>query len=271
MFKGKKTLGVMACLLSAPIVTGALTTTTTSLLTNNQGLSSAVINLTAGSAAASGTQLTSGLTLGDGTVEEYVFTNASGGVTNILASSTTNISAFTFAPSTVNNSTQGTAEITLPDGTTTFTPSTTFGTAAPAADVSFSVDTSVYLSGTVYVVFGSFQDFAQVSATDGTNTLISGFLGVTDNDPRIDLTGTPFDFSGTTLAGTGTAIAAFDFDNTLATGTTLDFQQINTDVDGSRARFYGVIVDGVAIPIPEPSSTALLGIGALGLLMRRRR
>lgn len=264
MFKDKRILSVLACLASAPLVSGALTVTSTTLLRADQGAGFADIDLTDGSAAASGTITPGGLTLGDGTVEEYLFVNESGGSLSIYASSTSSITTPTAAAGTISNSTESFASLTLPDGTTSFTADTT----AQASDVSFTVDTSAYTSGTVYVVFGTFADFAQVSVTDGTNTLTSGFLGNTDSNAPFDTTGTAFDFSGTALATTGTAIAAFEFDNASATGTSLDFRQINTDLDGSRARFYGVIVDGV---VPEPSSTALLGLGALGLIIRRRR
>lgn len=261
------------------VVLGALVGTNTTLLTNLQPgtnpESASTIDLTSGAATASGTSNVGGITLGDGTISEFLFTNGAGvndavaGAANVFSSSSSAIiTTPQFAAGTVSADGPTFATITEPDGVTTFSSDTHIR----SSDVTFSVDTSNFESGSVYVVFGTFQDFAQVSVTDGVTDEISGLLGIQDTNAAFDTTGTAFDFSGTSLAGTGTAIAEFQFDNLVDgfANTTLDFRQINTDLDGSRARFYGIVVDGVLIP--EPTTLGVLGsIFALLLFFQRRR
>lgn len=237
----------------------AVISVTTTLLTNSQdNPGTALIDLTPGSAAASGTSLAlPGLAIGDGTAEEYRFVNSAGindataGTLNTYTSLGSNISAPTFTANSLTGSDEF-AFVTDSTGASFID-----DTGSRAADVSFTVDTSSYDTGVVYVVFGTFQDDASVSATDGTVSLTSDVLG-----------------GGGSLASTGTAIAAFNFDNLVDGGAApiLSFQQVNADADGSRARFYGIIVDAeVEEVIPEPTSTALLGLGGLALIGRRRR
>ena len=49
----------------------------------------------------------------------------------------------------------------------------------------------------------------------------------------------------------------------------------NDDVDNSdNDRLYGIFFTGdvpTVTPVPDPSSTALLGLGTIGLLVRRKR
>ena len=53
-----------------------------------------------------------------------------------------------------------------------------------------------------------------------------------------------------------------------ATSTTLLFSAVHDGINS----VAGMAIDGISIaPVPEPSSTALLGLGALGLLARRKR
>ncbi|MBR9761689.1 PEP-CTERM sorting domain-containing protein, partial [bacterium] len=52
---------------------------------------------------------------------------------------------------------------------------------------------------------------------------------------------------------------------------TINYEWRHNDIDGSRARFQGVMLDGAAAAIPEPSGVALLGLAGFGFLFRRRR
>jgi hypothetical protein len=256
---------ISATVAQASVVTAGATTLLSSL---QNDVGSAVIDLTAGSATASGTSYLSGLALGDGTISEYLFVNAVGvsdtsaGSLNVLTSSGASISTPTFPALSLGGSKANVA-LTLPDGTTVFTANT----GAAASDASGTIETSGYKSGTVYFIFGTSADYAQVSF-DGA---ISGFLGSEDSGDAFDTTGTSFDFSGTAIGVNGTAIAAFTFDNTADSfaDTLLDYRAINTDYDGSRARFYGIIIDGVSV-IPEPATIGMLGLGALITLLIRR-
>ncbi|MGJ8634353.1 MAG: PEP-CTERM sorting domain-containing protein [Luteolibacter sp.] len=271
----KKITTLLTVIASASFAQAAtVTASSTTLLSSSQnGEGSAVIDLTTGSASAGGTSATT-FTLGDGTVEEYAFvngvgaSNASGGSLSIYASSTTSISTPTIPAGTLNGSRSNVA-LTLPDGTTTFTTDT----GAAASDASGTIDTSGYSSGTVYFIFGTSADFAQV-AFGGE---VSGFIGSEDSGDAFDKTGTAFTFpdQGTGSAGTlganGTAIAAFTFDNTADSfaDTNLAYRSINTDIDGSRAKIYGIVLDGVVVP--EPSSSALVCLGLMIAAFKRRK
>ena len=50
---------------------------------------------------------------------------------------------------------------------------------------------------------------------------------------------------------------------------TISYTYTNTDADGSRARFMGVVVDGVATAVPEPTTLAIFALGVIGLASRR--
>jgi hypothetical protein len=52
---------------------------------------------------------------------------------------------------------------------------------------------------------------------------------------------------------------------------TISYTYTNKDTDGSRARFMGVVVDGVAVAVPAPASLALLCLGLAGLGFSRRK
>lgn len=266
----KKTITALSALtLSVAMSQASLVShgSTTLLSSSQNDVGSAVIDLTAGSATASGTSA-SASALGDGTISEYLFVNttgtsdASAGSLNVYTSLGSSISTPTFEAGTLSGN-KSNVELTLPDGITQFTADT----GANASDVSGTIDTSGYNSGTVYFIFGTSADYAQV-AFDGE---ISGFIGTSDSGDAFDTTGTPFDFSGTTVGGNGTAIAAFNFDNTSDNfaDTLLDYQAINTDLDGSRARFYGIVID--AEVVPEPATLGMVALFGGGILFIRRR
>lgn len=268
-----KTLTTLLTLITtASIAQGASTvhSGTTLLSASQNDIGSATIDLTTGSATASGDLPTAPFTLGDGTVEEYLFFNASGvsdataGSMNVYASSGTSISNPVFPAGSLSGNKSNVA-LTLPDGVTQFTSNT----GGNGSDLSGTIQTSGYSSGTVYFIFGTSADYAQV-LFDGQ---LSGFIGGADsvNDPdHADIS--DFDFSGTSVGGNGTAIAAFTFDNAADSfaDTLLDYRVINTDFDGSRSKVYGFVLDGVAVP--EPSSSALVCLGlSLAALKRRRK
>ncbi|VGO13851.1 hypothetical protein PDESU_02408 [Pontiella desulfatans] len=259
------TLALTVALAQASVVAHG---STTMLSSSQNDTGSAVINLTAGSATAGGTSVTT-FTLGDGTVSEYLFVNAVGendstaGSLNVYASAGSSISTPTYPVASLGGNKSNVA-LTLPDGSTVFAADT----GANASDAAGTIQTSGYKSGTVYFIFGTSADFAQV-AFGGQ---LSGFLGSGDSvsDPdHADIS--EFDFTGTTVGGNGTAIAAFTFDNVTDNyaDTLLDYRAINTDLDGSRARFYGVVLDGVAIP--EPATLGLVAAFGGGVLFIRRR
>lgn len=52
---------------------------------------------------------------------------------------------------------------------------------------------------------------------------------------------------------------------------TISWIYTNTDTDGSRARFMGVILDGLAPVVPEPSTFAFAALGLIGLFFVGRR
>ena len=197
---------------------------------------------------------------GGGAVEDFLFIN------NVVVSDTagTPFNVFTQAPSSsISTPTVGTDNtigrggnfgIIIANGTTF--DNTGANTSAPAADIQGTIDLSAYSTGTVYFIHGSFEDFTRINvtltgSTDPDVLATSGNIGVVDSNPESnagEFTESNTDFLG---SQTGFAVSAFEFD-TAGGFTTLDFEALNSDLDGSRARFAGIVID--AVPVPEPGS-----------------
>lgn len=182
--------------------------------------------------------------IGDGTVEDYAFYNASDayaeGSANIISGYTSSSS-----PSVGNHS-----SLNLTTATSTFTSDT----GATAASVTGSIDLSSFTSGTVYIFFGSFgnQTVTLDASLSGT-----GLMDITQSTGVV---------TGAANGSRDRYAVAVDF--VADSGyDTLSYSYSHNDSDGSRSRFYGVAVDA----IPEPSSTSLFGLGALAMVLRRRR
>ena len=134
-------------------------------------------------------------------------------------------------------------------------------------------------------VAGAANTFARASTVDGTIDI----SGLATGDIYFPIGTFSNGFSLTlTMTGSGADLAA---DYTVANGVigntnrgfmsefsftnegqydTINYEWRHLDIDGSRARFQGVMLDGAAA-IPEPSGVALLGLAGFGFLFRRRR
>lgn len=127
-------------------------------------------------------------------------------------------------------------------------------TFARAAEVDGTIDISGLASGQIYIPHGTFIN-------QWTLTLTMTGLGQTD---IVALDTQAINGPGTNLGW----ITDFTFTNE-GQYDTIAYNYTNADRDGSRARFQGVLLDGVAIP--EPSTSLLFGLAGLGLFLRRRR
>ncbi len=97
-----------------------------------------------------------------------------------------------------------------------------------------------------------------VFTTDGTNTYlyVNGALAHT-------FTGAAIDIAGTT--GLGGALLNGGFNSALP-GNILGFAAYNSQLSATE-----IAAHSAALAVPEPSTTALLGLGGLALILRRRK
>jgi len=214
------------------------------IVSNTDSPNTILIDLTTGSAnfdGAAGSLPDPGspeLMLGDGTVEAYLFVDGDNttGVSNVIATDGGIFSDVTIVglpddPSNGNPTTSGVQTdnltLTLPDGVTVImgmSPGTDTG--HRASNLTGTIDISGFTSGTVYAIFGHLNaDQSQITFSTSTQIVAS--------DPI-----------GGSLSTDGSLISAFPFDNS-AGGSTLSYSFQSTDIDGSNARFYGFVVDGV--------------------------
>jgi hypothetical protein len=121
-----------------------------------------------------------------------------------------------------------------------------------AYNTSTTLDISSYASGTVYIMAGGYDTIFQTGITmrgSGQTDLVAGSGSI---DPPTQRT---------------LYLNTFTFDNSEGNYDSIEFTY--TGNSSNRARYMGVIVDAAAVP--EPSTTALLGLGGLALILRRRK
>lgn len=130
----------------------------------------------------------------------------------------------------------------------------------------FSVDTSYTNSFRAgYGLYSSADGFDSITGdriASGTSTPI----GTANQAPFTRTTNL------LTLGGAGANVSSSDF--LIADGDSLTFFLVGTQNSGGATRLWGfdnISVSGTTIPVPEPSSTALLGLGGLALILRRRK
>jgi hypothetical protein len=204
---------------------------------------------------------------GDGTVLDYRLVNATDGSLNgagYANGGAGRVGVMTAADANVNTASINKLNVwesTNPNGFIDLS-TRDLGAGNTMAAVSLlngSVDISGLETGVLYFIYGSFVDEATVAVT---------MTGSGQPDLNESHTIDPPNPSSFGDERNQIWISSFVFDNAGGDYDTIDFTYTNADADGSRARFGGVILDGV---VPEPGSLALLGLGGLLVASRRRR
>jgi hypothetical protein len=199
-------------------------------------------------------------TMGDGTVTAYNFFHSPANVMTSYVSDGGRIPLPVVPTANLNGAGENWSNVwtaTDPAGFTStkdFTNGTVPNTFARSADVTGSIDLSGLASGQIYIPHGTFINQWSLTLTmtgPGQPDIV-----VADAD-TVNGPGTNFGW-----------VTDFSF-STDGVYDNINYYYFNADRDGSRARFMGVILDGVAIP--EPSAAALFGLAGLGFILRRRR
>lgn len=247
----------------------------TRLTTNATTFNLSVVDGSASYQANADTGDTSIKTLGDGTLLDYkllggsnlngqVFNSNNVGYANGAANYINNPTSFSvldgttpaliYTPSNWGQVWHTTAPVnfTTTADQTTFTVLNAGGSASPMGPISGTVDISTILSGEFFIFGGGYQantDYTIVLSGTGQPDLTATHKDVINvNNNRVN-------------------VVVFDFDNTGLLYDTLTWTYDHNSTN-SRGRFMGVAIDGTVVP--EPSSLALLGLGGLMLVRRRK-
>lgn len=164
-----------------------------------------------------------------------------------------------------NNYTTNLTQATAADSYFSFTVTNNSGLALQLD--TFSVDTAY--TNSFRAGYGLF------SSADGFDAIAADLIAsreTTTNFASFDEASTTQETDLLTLSGAGANVASTDF--LLADGDSLTFFLVGSQNSSSDTRsweFDNISISGTTIPVPEPSSTALLGLGGLALLLRRRK
>ena len=198
---------------------------------------------------------------GDGTVEDYRFFNSDGTTFNGTGYADGGAGLVSTATATNSSSMNGGA-LDWADVWTAGDPDAdpadfTIDTFARSQGITGTVDISGLVSGQLYFIHGTF---------DNPSTVMLTMTGAGQPDLTAKYTENPGSVNKAW-------ISEFLFANA-ALYDTISWTYTNTDIDASRARFMGVILDGTApAAIPEPMTMLAVGLGISGLggYIRKRR
>jgi hypothetical protein len=161
----------------------------------------------------------------------------------------------------------------------TYTP-TPMGSPPPASAVTVSnfgttTESGVTFNGAFFAAAGTTIDYAlsyKVTALSGTisDALLSGVIGNFGGTCQVSIAETIFDPTGTAIGSLEIAGNKLSDTTTFASETSITVQKDMILVGGSQGATISFVNQGFSGAVPEPSSMALLGIGAAGFLAFRR-